>query len=130
MYCYCGVQWFMLQSKESRIQELMRNDDLQTLLPWDRDTVVNSVKKQALCNCARHQRQVVWTEMSASIQERCFWHLEAPIIKSQAGTRRSLTQPSGTTYLARRELRKSVKNTGGITWEYLHSNCQILEKEL
>ena len=55
--------------------------DLQTLLPWDRDTVVNSVNKTRRCVVVHEAPKTsgFGAEMSASIQERCFWHLEAPI---------------------------------------------------
>ncbi|MDE0557810.1 MAG: alpha-ketoacid dehydrogenase subunit beta [Candidatus Poseidoniaceae archaeon] len=55
--------------------------DLQTLLPWDRDTVVNSIKKTGRCVIVHEAPKTsgFGAEMSASIQERCFYHLEAPI---------------------------------------------------
>jgi 2-oxoisovalerate dehydrogenase E1 component beta subunit len=55
--------------------------DLQTLVPWDRDTVVNSVKKTGRCVIVHEAPKTsgFGAEMSASIQERCFYHLEAPI---------------------------------------------------
>ena len=57
--------------------------DLQTLLPWDRDTVVESVKKTGRCVIVHEAPKTsgFGAEMSASIQERCFWHLESPIIR-------------------------------------------------
>ena len=57
--------------------------DLQTLLPWDRDTIVNSVKKTGRCVIVHEAPKTsgFGAEMSASIQERCFWHLEHPIIR-------------------------------------------------
>jgi len=57
--------------------------DLQTLLPWDRDTVINSVKKTGRCVIVHEAPKTsgFGAEMSASIQERCFWHLEYPIIR-------------------------------------------------
>ena len=57
--------------------------DLQTLLPWDRDTVINSVKKTGRCVIVHEAPKTsgFGAEMSASIQERCFWHLEHPIIR-------------------------------------------------
>ena len=57
--------------------------DLQTLLPWDRDTVVNSVKKTGRCVIVHEAPKTsgFGAEMSASIQERCFWHLESPILR-------------------------------------------------
>lgn len=55
--------------------------DLQTLVPWDRDTVVNSVKKTGRCVIVHEAPKTsgFGAEMSASIQERCFYNLEAPI---------------------------------------------------
>ena len=55
--------------------------DLQTLVPWDRDTVVESVRKTGRCVIVHEAPKTsgFGAEMSASIQERCFWHLEAPI---------------------------------------------------
>ncbi len=57
--------------------------DLQTLVPWDRDTVVNSIKKTGRCVIVHEAPKTsgFGAEMSASIQERCFYHLEAPIIR-------------------------------------------------
>lgn len=55
--------------------------DLQTLVPWDRDTIVNSVKKTGCCVIVHEAPKTsgFGAEMSASIQERCFYNLEAPI---------------------------------------------------
>ena len=55
--------------------------DLQTLVPWDRETVVESVRKTGRCVIVHEVPKTsgFGAEMSASIQERCFWHLEAPI---------------------------------------------------
>ena len=57
--------------------------DLQTLVPWDRDTVVNSIKKTGRCVIVHEAPKTsgFGAEMSASIQERCFYHLEAPITR-------------------------------------------------
>jgi 2-oxoisovalerate dehydrogenase E1 component beta subunit len=55
--------------------------DLQTLVPWDRDAVVNSVEKTGRCVIVHEAPKTsgFGAEMSASIQERCFYSLEAPI---------------------------------------------------
>ena len=57
--------------------------DLQTLVPWDRDTVVSSVKKTGRCVIVHEAPKTsgFGAEMSASIQERCFYHLESPITR-------------------------------------------------
>lgn len=55
--------------------------DLQTLVPWDRDAVVNSAKKTGRIVVVHEAPKTsgFGGEMVASIQERCFYHLEAPI---------------------------------------------------
>jgi 2-oxoisovalerate dehydrogenase E1 component beta subunit len=55
--------------------------DLQTIIPWDVDTVEASVKKTGRLLVA-HEAPVTngfGAEITAKIQERCFLHLEAPI---------------------------------------------------
>lgn len=55
--------------------------DLQTLVPWDRDTVIDSVKKTGRCVIVHEAPKTsgFGAELAASIQERAFWWLEAPI---------------------------------------------------
>jgi 2-oxoisovalerate dehydrogenase E1 component beta subunit len=55
--------------------------DLQTILPWDVDTVEKSVKKTGKL-VVSHEAPITCgfgAEVVASIQERCFLSLEAPI---------------------------------------------------
>ena len=55
--------------------------DLQTILPWDKDTVEKSVLKTGKL-VVSHEAPITsgfGAEVVASIQERCFWSLEAPI---------------------------------------------------
>lgn len=55
--------------------------DLRTILPWDVETVTESVKKTGRA-IVSHEAQITngfGAEVSSSIQERCFLHLEAPI---------------------------------------------------
>jgi 2-oxoisovalerate dehydrogenase E1 component beta subunit len=55
--------------------------DLQTILPWDKTTVMESVKKTGRC-IVSHEAQVtggVGAEIAAKIQEECFLHLKAPV---------------------------------------------------
>eukprot|EP00282_Hemiselmis_andersenii_P011419 CAMPEP_0114127380 /NCGR_PEP_ID=MMETSP0043_2-20121206/10344_1 /TAXON_ID=464988 /ORGANISM="Hemiselmis andersenii, Strain CCMP644" /LENGTH=403 /DNA_ID=CAMNT_0001220451 /DNA_START=112 /DNA_END=1323 /DNA_ORIENTATION=+ len=57
--------------------------DLRTLLPWDRDTVFESVKKTRRC-LVSHEAPITCgfgAELVASIQHQCFLHLEAPILR-------------------------------------------------
>lgn len=55
--------------------------DLQTLYPWDRETVLRSVQKTGRAIVV-HESMVnagVGAEVAASIQEGAFLHLEAPV---------------------------------------------------
>ena len=57
--------------------------DLQTLVPWDKETVVGSIEKTGRCVIVHEAPKTsgFGAEMSASIQERCFYHLESPILR-------------------------------------------------
>ena len=55
--------------------------DLRTIMPWDQETVVNSVIKTGRCVVA-HEAPLsagFAGEISSVIQENCFLHLEAPV---------------------------------------------------
>ncbi|OMH30280.1 alpha-ketoacid dehydrogenase subunit beta [Motiliproteus sp. MSK22-1] len=57
--------------------------DLRTIVPWDIETVVASVKKTGRL-LITHEAPVTGGfagEISATIQERCFLHLESPIAR-------------------------------------------------
>jgi 2-oxoisovalerate dehydrogenase E1 component beta subunit len=57
--------------------------DLRTILPWDRETVANSVMKTGRLLIS-HEAPLTGgfaSEISASIQENCFLHLESPIAR-------------------------------------------------
>jgi 2-oxoisovalerate dehydrogenase E1 component beta subunit len=55
--------------------------DLRTLLPLDLDTIVASVKKTGRCVIAHEATRTCGygAELTAQVQEHCFYHLEAPI---------------------------------------------------
>jgi len=55
--------------------------DLRTLLPLDIDTIVESVKKTGRCVIVHEATRTsgFGAELSALVQEHCFYHLEAPI---------------------------------------------------
>jgi len=55
--------------------------DLRTVMPWDVETVENSVKKTGRLIISHEAPTTAGfgAEISAKIQERCFLHLEAPI---------------------------------------------------
>ncbi|KAL0882677.1 hypothetical protein ABMA27_001106 [Loxostege sticticalis] len=57
--------------------------DLMSILPWDEETVCNSVKKTGRCLIS-HEAPLTagfGAELAATIQEECFLHLEAPIAR-------------------------------------------------
>jgi 2-oxoisovalerate dehydrogenase E1 component beta subunit len=57
--------------------------DLRTLLPLDLDAIVASVKKTGRCLIVHEATRTsgYGAELTALIQERCFYHLEAPIAR-------------------------------------------------
>ena len=57
--------------------------DLRTLLPYDLDTIVASVRKTGRCVVV-HEATLTsgfGAELSALVQENCFWNLEAPVTR-------------------------------------------------
>jgi 2-oxoisovalerate dehydrogenase E1 component beta subunit len=57
--------------------------DLRTLLPLDLDTIVASVEKTGRCVIV-HEATLTsgfGAELAALVQENCFYHLEAPIVR-------------------------------------------------
>src|ERR1700749_130718 len=57
--------------------------DLRTLLPLDLDTIVDSVKKTGRCMIAHEATRTCGfgADLTALVQEHCFYHLEAPIVR-------------------------------------------------
>jgi 2-oxoisovalerate dehydrogenase E1 component beta subunit len=55
--------------------------DLRTMVPLDVDTICTSVKKTGRCLIAHEATAFsgFGAELSSTIQEQCFWNLEAPI---------------------------------------------------
>jgi 2-oxoisovalerate dehydrogenase E1 component beta subunit len=55
--------------------------DLRTMAPLDTDTICTSVKKTGRCVVAHEATRFsgFGAELSATLQEECFWFLEAPI---------------------------------------------------
>ena len=55
--------------------------DLRTILPWDEETVINSIKKTRRC-LITHEAPVTCgfgAELTSKIQEKAFDYLESPI---------------------------------------------------
>jgi 2-oxoisovalerate dehydrogenase E1 component subunit beta len=57
--------------------------DLRTLLPLDIETIVASVEKTGRCVIAHEATRTCGfgAELAALVQEHCFYHLEAPIVR-------------------------------------------------
>src|ERR671921_563306 len=57
--------------------------DLRTLVPLDVDAIERSVEKTGRCVVLREATRTsgFGAELSAQVQERCFWHLEAPVLR-------------------------------------------------
>ncbi|XP_023930837.1 2-oxoisovalerate dehydrogenase subunit beta, mitochondrial-like [Lingula anatina] len=57
--------------------------DLRTVLPWDVDTVAESVCKTGRCIVAHEApiTQGFGAEVAATIQNECFLNLEAPVLR-------------------------------------------------
>lgn len=57
--------------------------DLRSLMPLDLDTIVQSVIKTGRCLIVHEATRTsgFGAELSALIQERCFYHLEAPVVR-------------------------------------------------
>jgi 2-oxoisovalerate dehydrogenase E1 component beta subunit len=57
--------------------------DLRTLLPLDLETIVASVEKTGRCVVAHEATRTCGfgAELAALVQEHCFYHLEAPIVR-------------------------------------------------
>ena len=69
--------------------------DIRTLVPLDIDTIVTSVKKTAkavvLHEAAR--RLGFGAEIAAEVQEKCFWHLDWPVVRIAAKNTPTPTSP-------------------------------------
>ncbi|MDH6194815.1 2-oxoisovalerate dehydrogenase E1 component beta subunit [Mycobacterium frederiksbergense] len=57
--------------------------DLRSIVPFDDDTVTTSVRKTGRCIVAQEAQGFagVGAEIAARVQERCFHHLEAPVLR-------------------------------------------------
>ena len=60
--------------------------DLRTLLPWDKETVFNSVKKTGKALVVNEDTLTgsISAEIAASISENCFSYLDAPVMREGA----------------------------------------------
>jgi 2-oxoisovalerate dehydrogenase E1 component len=78
-----GVHWALdlLNANSDISADLV---DLRTLLPWDRDAVINSVKKTGKVIILHEDTMTggVGAEIAAVIAAECFQHLDAPVVRS------------------------------------------------
>ena len=70
-----------IETAEQQLGASVELIDLRTIYPWDRETVMESVKKTGRCMVV-HESMVnagVGAEVAAAIQNDVFLHLEAPV---------------------------------------------------
>lgn len=77
-----GVHWAMdaLDELKDISADLI---DLRTLLPWDKETVLRSVKKTGKVLVFHEDTLTggIGAEVAAVIAENCFMHLDAPVVR-------------------------------------------------
>ena len=79
-----GVVWAQdFLKKNSSYNSLVEIIDLRTLLPWDKETVINSIKKtnKVMILHEDNLTGAISGEISAYITEYAFEYLDAPIVR-------------------------------------------------
>ena len=79
-----GMQTRQVRMAVKRAEEIgisCETIDLRTILPWDQETVINSIKKTGKCIVTHEAPKTCGfgAEVSSQIQERAFDYLEAPV---------------------------------------------------
>jgi len=77
-----GVHWALKIAQQKNLDiEII---DLRTLLPWDKDTVFNSVKKTGRCLVVHEDTLTggIGAEIAAWVAENLFQYLDAPVMRS------------------------------------------------
>jgi 2-oxoisovalerate dehydrogenase E1 component beta subunit len=76
-----GTMVHVAQAAVSKVGVSADIIDLRTLVPLDVDTLKRSVNKTGRCLIAHEASKFggFGAELTATVQEECFWHLEAPI---------------------------------------------------
>eukprot|EP01114_Cavostelium_apophysatum_P000731 TRINITY_DN10662_c0_g1_i1.p1 TRINITY_DN10662_c0_g1~~TRINITY_DN10662_c0_g1_i1.p1 ORF type:complete len:389 (-),score=108.42 TRINITY_DN10662_c0_g1_i1:176-1342(-) len=82
-----GAQMLVIQEAAKMAEEKLKISveviDLRTILPWDYETIINSVKKtgRLLVSHEAPKTGGFAAEIAATVQERCLLNLEAPIAR-------------------------------------------------
>jgi len=65
----------------SQVDAAVELIDLRTVAPWDRDTVLTSVRKTGRCLVVHEDNRTAGfgAEIAATIGQEAFWHLDAPV---------------------------------------------------
>ena len=81
------VAWGEMVHRAKSAVELMGADieiiDLRTIIPWDTETVISSVKRTSRC-MVLHEDTITCgfgAEIAATITQRCFQYLDAPVVR-------------------------------------------------
>ncbi|CAN6668610.1 pyruvate dehydrogenase E1 component subunit beta, mitochondrial [Trichomonascus vanleenenianus] len=80
-----GTQLYLMQAAAELAKQKLGVEceiiDLQTIVPWDRKTVMESVNKTGRCLVAHEANKTsgIGAEVAAEVQEKCFLRLEAPV---------------------------------------------------
>ena len=107
--------------------------DLRTLLPLDLETIEASVRKTGRCAII-HEATLTsgfGAELCALVQETCFYHLEAPIMRV-AGWDTPYPHAQEWDYFPEPCPRRTglPRSGGGIGWASLCSNCPMSARAL
>jgi 2-oxoisovalerate dehydrogenase E1 component beta subunit len=80
--CY-GTMVHVAQAAACHVQADAEIIDVRTMAPLDVDTLAQSVRKTGRCVIVHEATRFsgYGAELSATVQEECFYHLEAPIVR-------------------------------------------------